>query len=174
MIINSILFYITAIMLIGACVMAVISKKIMHSVFDSLITFVLVGFLFFALNAPLVGALQISVYGIALSILFAIAINLTNYEKEENIKVSPRLFSSIIGTLLISSSVLIMLKETMNYDSIFANFINNSHLLTSFDTASQISTELLYNNLIAFELLGIYLLIALIGISVLLVFKGGR
>ena len=84
MLINTIMFYITAIMLICACIMTVFSKRIMHGVLYSLIAFILVGFLFFALNAPLVGALQISVYGIALSILFAIAINLTDYKKENN------------------------------------------------------------------------------------------
>lgn len=174
MLINTILFYITAIMLIGACIMTVISKKIMHSVLYSLIAFILVGFLFFALNAPLIGALQISVYGIALSILFAIAINLTDYKKEENIKHSPRFFVAITSTCAIVFTIIFFLKESFKYDKIFAQYLSNSHHLTPIDTAKQISTELLQNNLLSFELLGLYLLIALIGISVLLVFKGGR
>lgn len=174
MLINTIMFYITAIVLICACIMAVISKEIMHSVLYSLVTFILIGFLFFALNAPLVGALQISVYGIALSILFAIAINLTNYKEEENIKISPRFFIAIISACSIIFSIIFFLKESFKYDKIFAQYLYNSHQLTTLDTSKQISTELLQNNLLSFELLGLYLLIALIGISVLLVFKGGR
>lgn len=174
MIINTIMFYITAIILICACVMTVFSKRIMHSVLYSLIAFILVGFLFFALNAPLIGALQISVYGIALSILFSIAINLTDYKKEENIKASPRLFVAIISSIIIAGSIIVFLKESIKYDKIFGQFIKNSHLLTPIDTSNQISNELLQNNLLSFELLGLYLIIALIGISVLLVFKGGR
>lgn len=154
--------------------MTVISKKIMHSVLYSLIAFILVGFLFFALNAPFIGALQISVYGIALSILFAIAISLTNYKKKENIKINKRFFLALIGTFSIVFSIILLLKESFKYDKIFAQYINNSHALTSIDTSHQISTKLLQHNILSFELLGLYILIALIGVSVLLVFKGGR
>lgn len=168
MLIQTIIFYTTAILLICACLLTVISKKVMHSVLYALISFILCGFLFFALNAPFLGAIQISVYGIALSILFVIAINLTNCTKEDEIKVSPRLFLVISGVFMLCSAILTMMKESR------LEYLHSSYLLTAFDNSKQLSSELLFHNLVAFELLGLYLLTALIGISVLLVFKGGR
>ena len=73
---------------------------------------------------------------------------------------------------MILSSILIFLKETMMYDSVFKTYINSSHILTSLDNTKQLSSELLTHNLYSFELLGLYLLIVLIGILVLLTFKG--
>lgn len=168
MLIQTITFYTTAILLITACFFAVISKRIIHSVLFSLVCFLLCGFLFFALNAPFIGAIQISIYAIALSILFAAAINLTDYKREENIKISPQFFTAIIGVFMLCFAIIFALKNSS------IAYLYSGHLLTSPETAKQISSELLTHNPIAFELLGIYLLTALIGISVLFVFKGGR
>ena len=67
-IINAVLFYIAALMLIISSIMAIISTRIMNSVFFATAAFFLFGFLFFALNAPFNGVIQISIYGIALSV----------------------------------------------------------------------------------------------------------
>lgn len=175
-ILYSIIFYITAFFIVISSILAVISKRIMHSVLYALISFVLIGFLFFALNAHFIGAVQISIYGIALSILFAIAINLTDYsrENEQKIKITPRFFLSILGCILICSSIIFTIIETANYDLNFAQYLHSSHLLTSLDTSHQLSLELLTKNTYPFEMLGIYLLTALIGIAVLFIFKGGK
>lgn len=170
------IFYITAFLLIISSFLAIISKRIMHCILYALISFILTGFLFFALNATFIGAVQISIYGIALSILFAIAINLTDYSKEteQKLKLSPRFFLSIIGTFLICSTIIFMIIETANYDFNFAQYLYSNHILTSLDTSHQLSLELLNKNTYPFELLGIYLLTALIGIAILFVFKGSK
>lgn len=99
---------------------------------------------------------------------------LTDYKNEENhkIKLSPRLFLILFGISMIISSTIIFIQETINYEPSLHTYIHSSSLLTSFDNLKQLSIELLTNNLYAFELLGVYLLIVLIGISVLLAFKG--
>ncbi len=170
----AILFYITALLIIFTCLAVIFTKKIMHAVFYALICFFCFGILFFALNAPFNGAIQMSIYGIALSILFAIAITVTNYRNEEKLKIkfTPRFFICITGIIMIFSAVIVFLKETINYEPALMMYINSSHILTSPDNIKQLSSELLTHNLYSFELLGLYLLIVLIGIAVLLTFKG--
>ena len=171
---NAIIFYIISVIIIFSSIAVIFTKKIMKSVFFALVTFICFGLLFFFLNALFNGVIQISIYGIALCILFAIAVMLTNNNEEEThkIKFSPTIILAFSGVIMILSSILIFLKETMMYDSVFKTYINSSHILTSLDNTKQLSSELLTHNLYSFELLGLYLLIVLIGILVLLTFKG--
>lgn len=171
---NAIIFYIISVIIIFSSIAAIFTKKIMKSIFFALVTFICFGLLFFFLNALFNGVIQISIYGIALCILFAIAVMLTNNNEEEThrIKFSPAIIFAFLGVIMILSSILIFLKETMMYDSVFKTYINSSHILTSLDNTKQLSSELLTHNLYSFELLGLYLLIVLIGILVLLTFKG--
>ncbi len=171
---NAIIFYIISAIIIFSSIAVIFTKKIMKSVFFALVTFICFGLLFFFLNALFNGVIQISIYGIALCILFAIAVMLTNNNEEEThrIKFSPAIILTFLGVIMILSSILIFLKETMMYDSVFKTYINSSHILTSLDNTKQLSSELLTHNLYSFELLGLYLLIVLIGILVLLTFKG--
>ena len=171
---NAIIFYIISVIIIFSSIAAIFTKKIMKSIFFALVTFICFGLLFFFLNALFNGVIQISIYGIALCILFAIAVMLTNNNEEEThrIKFSPAIIFAFLGVIMILSSILIFLKETIMYDSVFKTYINSSHILTSLDNTKQLSSELLTHNLYSFELLGLYLLIVLIGILVLLTFKG--
>ena len=171
---NAIIFYIISAIIIFSSIAVIFTKKIMKSVFFALVTFICFGLLFFFLNALFNGVIQISIYGIALCILFAIAVMLTNNNEEEThrIKFSPAIIFAFLGVIMILSSILIFLKETIMYDSVFKTYINSSHILTSLDNTKQLSSELLTHNLYSFELLGLYLLIVLIGILVLLTFKG--
>ena len=171
---NAIIFYIISVIIIFSSIAVIFTKKIMKSIFFALVTFICFGLLFFFLNALFNGVIQISIYGIALCILFAIAVMLTNNNEEEThkIKFSPAIIFAFLGVIMILSSILIFLKETMMYDSVFKTYINSSHILTSLDNTKQLSSELLTHNLYSFELLGLYLLIVLIGILVLLTFKG--
>ena len=171
---NAIIFYIISVIIIFSSIAVIFTKKIMKSVFFALVTFICFGLLFFFLNALFNGVIQISIYGIALCILFAIAVMLTNNNEEEThrIKFSPAIIFAFLGVIMILSSILIFLKETIMYDSVFKTYINSSHILTSLDNTKQLSSELLTHNLYSFELLGLYLLIVLIGILVLLTFKG--
>ncbi len=171
---NVIIFYIISAIIIFSSIAVIFTKKIMKSVFFALVTFICFGLLFFFLNALFNGVIQISIYGIALCILFAIAVMITNNNVEETQKInfSPKLIMAFLGIIMITSTILIFLKETMMYDSVFKTYINSSHILTSLDNTKQLSSELLTHNLYSFELLGLYLLIVLIGILVLLTFKG--
>ena len=172
--INPIIFYIVSLITIISSIAVIFARKIINSVFFALICFICFGFLFFSLNAIFNGVIQISIYGIALSILFTIAITVTNYknEKFQKIKLSPRIFLAISGIIMIISSIVILLKEAMMYDFPLKSYIYSSHLVTSIDNTKQLSSELMTHNMYSFELIGVYLLIVLIGIAILMTFKG--
>lgn len=174
--INPILFYITALIIILSSIMTVVTKRIINAVFYAFICFFFTGLIFFSLNAPFIGSIQISIYAIALSILFVVAIALTNYKNEissEN-KIKLRYFLIIFAVISISTSILIAIKESAKYDSSFMTYLTSSHLLISNDNTKQLASELLMHNLYSFEILGIYILVALIGISTLLIFRGDK
>lgn len=172
--INAILFYIIAIITILSSCAVIFSKKIMNAVFSALICFFCFAFLYFSLNAPFNGAVQMSIYAIALTILFTIAVMLTNYknEQKQEAKLPPRLFLAAAGLIMITVSIIFFLKETMYYEPYWSMYLNSTHILTTSDNIKQLSSELLTHNIYSFELLGLYLLIVLIGISVLLTYKG--
>ena len=175
-IINGLLFYITAFLMTVFSVMTLISRRIMHSVLYALIVFILFGLLYFSLNAPFNGVVQISIYGSALSIIFVIAIMLTNYntENKEKYIFKPSHLLALTGILLISLSFVFFLKETVTIDWNIAGYLNSDYKLTDFSNLKQFSSEMLVKNIYPFELMGIYLLTALTGISLLLSFKGGK
>ena len=175
-IINGLLFYIIAFVMTVFSVLTIISRRIMHSIFYSLIVFILFGLLYFSLNAPFNGVIQISIYGSALSIIFVIAIMLTNYNTENKGKYTfkPNHLLALTGILLISFSFVFFLKETLNIDWNITEYLHSDYKLTDFANLKQFSREMLVKNIYPFELMGIYLLTALTGISLLLSFKGGK
>ncbi len=175
-IINGLLFYIIAFVMTVFSVMTIISRRIMHSIFYSLIVFILFGLLYFSLNAPFNGVIQISIYGSALSIIFVIAIMLTNYntENKEKYNFKPSHLLALTGILLISFSFVFFLKETLNIDWNITEYLHSDYKLTDFSNLKQFSSEMLVKNIYPFGLMGIYLLTALTGISLLLSFKGGK
>ncbi len=171
---NALMFYITSAIIIFTSVMVIFTKKIMNAVFFALVCFFSFGFLFFSLHAPFNGAVQISVYGAALSVLFTVAVMITNYKNEQvsRFKFSMRSFLCISGLLMIFSSVILFLKETLKFEPALMMYMSSYDILTNDDTTKQLSSELFTRHLYSFELLGLYLLIVLIGIAVLLTFKG--
>ncbi|MCD7740561.1 MAG: NADH-quinone oxidoreductase subunit J [Candidatus Gastranaerophilales bacterium] len=168
------MFYLISAVIIITSIAVIFTKKIINSVFFALICFFGFGFLFFALNAPFNAAVQMSIYGCALSILFTIAIMITNYTNEQiqKIKFSMRLFLCFSGVLMIAFSIILALRETLISEPMLMMYFKSSDILITGDNIKQLSSELLTRNIYSFELLGIYLLIVLIGIAVLLKFKG--
>lgn len=176
-IINSLLFYIESITLIISVILTITAKRIMNAVLYSLICFFIIGLLFFSLNAPFNGSVQISIYGIALSIIFAIAITLTDYKTEKNSSLKQfkfRYLTIITASIMIITATIAIINNTIQIDTELYQYFNSSHILTPIGNTKQLAIELLKNNFYPFELLGIYLLTVLTGISVLYSFKGGE
>lgn len=173
-IINSISFYITAILLILFTILIIVSKKMMNCIIYSLIVFFLTGLIFISLNAPLNGTIQICIYVVAMSILFAISVMFTNYKTETYSKIKLSRILTIIAAVMIVYVIITALNNINQYDLAFNQYLNSPHILTYGNNTKQLCSELLIHNTLSFEILGLYLLTALTGICVLFTFKGGR
>lgn len=170
-IISTVLFYIISFILITSALIVVFSPKIVYSVLFAFAAFINVGFIYFMLNAPFIGAAQIAIYGVALSVLFIFALMLTSLKSEHRFYLSLSIKSilGILGIIAISASVIIFAFEDYITDNVTAF---STVLQTAvFDTTMDISKGIFVNYIFAFELLSLFLLIAVIGIGVIISFK---
>ena len=171
---NTLLIYSDFFLILLFTFLIIKTRVIMNAILCSIAVFFLIGLLFFALNAPFNGAVQIAIYSIALSIIFAIAIMLTNYKNEkieDKTKIKPRNIIILLASIIIILSFVFF---WLNNDFSILKYFTSKHVILPSETTKQLSIELLKNHLIPFELLGIYLLTALIGVGILFTFKGGK
>ncbi len=161
-------------LLIVSALGAIFSPRIIYSVVCAFIAFVTVSFVYFMLNAPFNAAVQIAIYGIAVSILFIFSIMLTGYYKEKNlyIAIAPRTLFAAGGIFLIFiSSVVFGFEDIRN--ELDCSLVS-SKISSLFDTTYPIARGIFTNYVFAFEILSIFLLVAVIGFAVILTFKRGE
>lgn len=173
-ILSQILFYIISSLLIISALGAVFAPRIIYSVLFAFIAFISVAFLYFMLNAPFNAAAQIAIYGIAVSILFIFSIMMTGYHKEKNlyVAIAPRTLLSMIGIFLISVAVVIFAVEDSLKD--LSCSLITQKMSSLFDTTFALAKGIFTNYIFAFELLSIFLLVAVVGLGVILKFKRGE
>lgn len=169
-ILSPILFYITAFGLLGAAVAVIFSPRIIYSIVSAFIAFVLVGFVYFMLNAPFNAAVQIAIYGVAVSVLFIFAVMMTGYHKEKNlyIAIAPRTLLAMCGIFFTFLSMVIFAVEDSRQDIL--NALTTANISSVFDTTTSISKSLFTDYIFAYEILSVFLLIAIIGIGAILTF----
>ncbi len=172
-IISPILFYIVALSAIFAAVMVVLAPRIVYSVVSAFIFFILVSFVYLMLNAPFNAAAQLVIYGVAVSIVFVFSLMMTSYNKDKSLglSLSPRLISTLLGLSFIFVAVFVFTKEDLFNQAacnLFEVNINNA-----FDTTFYIAKGLFTDYIFAYELLSVFLLLAVVGLGVVLSFKKG-
>lgn len=168
-IISCISFWITAIVIIISALLTIFSPKTSFSVFFGFITFLLFSFLYFQLGAPFNGAVQIIIYAVTMSILFAFAIMLTNFPKDEKkyLFISPRLLLSLIGIALIFFAVIGIINQDMSF-GLREFLLTDANNLADPSTSIQILGHTLFtNHILAFEILSVLLLAGVVGVYVL-------
>ncbi len=170
-VLSQILFYMISSILLFSALGVIFSPRIIYSVVFAFIAFITVGFVFFLLNAPFNAAVQIAIYGIAVSILFIFSIMLTGYHKEKNlyIAIAPRTLIAMGGIFMLFMSVLIFAFEDSRNE--IDCFIVSPRISVMLDTTYSIAKGIFTNYIFAFELLSVFLLVAVIGLAVILTFK---
>ncbi|MDD3237702.1 MAG: NADH-quinone oxidoreductase subunit J [Candidatus Gastranaerophilales bacterium] len=168
---SHILFYIVASLLVVSALGVVFAPRIIYSLVSAFVAFMLVAFVFFMLNAPFNAAVQISVYGVAVAILFAFAIMMTSYNKEKNLYVAlaPRTVLAAIGLFMIVGALITFVVEDYSLDYGFS--FMNVEVKALFDTTLEIAKGLFTNYIFCFELLSVFLLIAIVGVGAIITFK---
>lgn len=168
----SFIFYLCTGLILISAIFTVLSKKIVHSVLFSLITFLSIGILFFLLNAEYNAVVQISIFGVGIPILFVLAIMFTS-EKVDTLtflSFSPRFMISIItGFLfvLVLFNILLISSSVINWLFTPQTSININH----YEMFDLISKGLYINFIIAFELVALLVLLVIIGLSTIGIIK---
>lgn len=157
--ITSLLFYCIAALIIFTALKMVLSTNLIHSALFMAATFMGIAMIFILLNADYLAIVQIMVYVGAISILFVFGIMLT---KRANMEESNRFNRyKIYGAVVAAALFLVFIR------TIFVSEFISSTAETAESTILAISTLLLQDYSIAFEVSGVILLVATIGAIVI-------
>lgn len=173
--INTFLFYIISICLLCSSILSIVSFRIIYSVLFAVLVFISTGCLYFLLNAQFNGVAQLIIYGTGVAILLVFAIMFTSYKKEKEVflNVKPRVLIALLGIgLIIISSIFLFIEELKKSQfSLFIKHPETSKTIYFNNTIQQISEEIFTNYIFAFELLGVFFLLAIIGIGIICINK---
>ncbi len=162
-------FWITAVLLVIASLLTVFLPKISFSVLFGFISFLLFSFIYFQLCAPFNGAVQIIIYAVTMSVLFAFAIMLTNIPKDEKkyLFISPRLLLTLIGFVLIVCAVMGIINQDISFGLREFLLIGSNNFTDPSASINILGHTLFTKNVFAFEILSILLLAGVVGVYVL-------
>ncbi len=169
---QAIIFYIVALTAIVGALRAIFTRKIFYSVLYAFLSFIAVGLLFFALELPYLGVVQLSLCGVGMTILFVFAVALTGKKDEilSPIVHRPRTYLSIVGLLLMTVLVACFLR--------IGSFMSDNIAQTTngvIPSTKMISVELFLSYGAPFVFTGLFFLAVILGFGVILSMKiGGK
>ena len=162
---TALIFYPTALIIIIFSVLTIFSKKIVYSLISAIVVFMAAGLIFYLLGAEYNAVIQLTIYGLAVPILLAMAIMFTDVRNEKNtILTGARKFVIITAVLLIAMSVVYLTAIAINLTAI-PIFSDANTNLNSFRIFDAITDGFFTSYLIAFELFSILLLAVVAGVS---------
>lgn len=154
--------------------LSIFSPRILYSLLFAVCVFFAAAGIYFLLGAEYNAVMQIAIYGIAVPILFVLAIMFTSdkLDKKLYITFKPRFFFSFFGfgALFLSLIYLIAISLSLNSNSAWilqkqTMFINKYQMFLA------ISEGFFVNYAVAFELFSLLLLIVVVGVSTLNLIK---
>lgn len=173
-ILKSLIFYGFAGITILFAVLSIFSIRILYSLLCAVCVFFTVAGLYFLLGADYNAVVQIAIYGIAIPILFALAIMFTadNIDKKTYITMKARFFFSFlaIGVLFLSLIYLIGTSLSLSSNAAWI-FTKQTMFINKYQMFKAISDGFFINYVYAFELFSILLLVVVVGFSTLNVAK---
>ncbi len=166
--INIVAFYTFAFLALLFTILIIASNRIIYSILSAVAVFLSIAGLYFLLNSPFNAVAQIAIYGIGVTILLLFAIMLVSYQKDTQIYLAfkPRTLFAALGLGLIILSVFMLLYDDFHEFLMHLDYTVNANLTNVIDTTSAIGTGIFQNYILAFELLSIFLLVALIGVGI--------
>jgi len=162
------LFFITAaVALIGGVAMLV-SRNAVHSALFLLLNFGAIAVLFLLLRAPFLFAIQLSIYAGAIMVLFLFVVMLLGAEKAERGR--DRLdwqfpLALLLGLVLLVETIIVAMRGSSGRGG--GNVASTEAVEAAFGAPGAIGKELFTTYLLPFEVTGIILLVAIIGVAVL-------
>lgn len=167
-VLKSLIFYGFAFLILGFAFISIFSMRIIYSLIASVIVFFASAGIYFLLGADYNAAIQILIYGIAIPIVFALAIMFTadKLDKKTFLTLSPRLYLSFLACGILFLALIYLLIISLSLDS-------NSQWILAKQTMSvnkyqmfAALTEGIYKKYVyAFELFSLLLVICVVGFS---------
>ncbi len=155
-----IFFLILASWAIFSSLLMIFQRNVVHSALFLVATLFLIAVLFFTLQAPMVGILQILVYAGAIMVLFLFVIMLLNPGALERRRISWWLMGSLAASLLI----LILVPIVSDPRTLATGLTAPSE---SFGSPEMLAQSLFTDFAVPFEIASVLLLVAIVGAVVL-------
>lgn len=169
-ILKSLIFYGFAGAIILFALLSVFSFRILYALLSAVCVFFATAGIYFILGADYNAVIQITVYGIAIPILFVLAIMFTaeKLDKKIYLTLKPRFFFSFLGlgVLFLSLIYLIVISLSLNSNSAWI-MLKQTMFINKYQMFTALSEGFFVNYVFAFELFSILLLIVVVGISTL-------
>lgn len=169
-ILKSLIFYGFAGAILLFAVLSIFSMRILYSLLAAVCVFFATAGIYFLLGADYNAVIQIAIYGIAIPILFVLAIMFTSdkLDKKTYITLKPRFFFSFIsiGVLFLSLIYLIATSLSLRSNQAWVT-LRQTLVINKYQMFNAISDGFFINFVFAFELFSILLLIVVVGISTL-------
>lgn len=157
--ITSIVFYAVAALIIFAALKMVLSTNLVHSALFMAVTFACIAIIYLLLNADYLAVVQVMVYVGAITILFVFGVMLTKREYMQKSSQFNRY--KTYGAIVAAAIFVVFAVNIFNAEFTF------SEASPVDSTIKAISTLLLYDYSIAFQVVGVLLLVSTIGAIVL-------
>lgn len=161
----AILFYPTAFLLIVFALISVFANKVVNSLLAAICVFFITAVLFYMLSAEYNALIQLSIYGLAVPILLAIALMFTNIRKEKELsELTPRRYIIFfaLGLIILSLIYLVLISLNVFHAPLFAPQQVSINCIRVFDA---INKGFLNTYLVAFELVSVLIFAVVVGIS---------
>lgn len=169
-ILKSLIFYAFAGAILLFAVLSIFSARILYSLLSAVCVFFATAGIYFLLGADYNAVIQIAIYGIAIPILFVLAIMFTSdkLDKKTYITLQPRFFFGFLGIGALFLSLIYLIATSLSLSSNAAWIAQKQAMfINKYQMFKAISDGFFINYVYAFELFSVLLLIVIVGISTL-------
>lgn len=173
-ILKTLIFYGFAGIIILFALLCIFSFRILYSLLSAVCVFFAAAGIYFLLGADYNAVIQIAVYGIAIPILFVLAIMFTAEEEDKKIYLAlkPRFFFSFLGIGILFLSLFYLIVTSLNLNSNSAwIMLKQTMFINKYQMFNALAEGFFVNYVFAFELFSVLLLIVVVGISTLNLMK---
>lgn len=173
-ILKSLIFYGFAGATIFFALVCILAPRILYSLLSAICVFFATAGVYFLLGADYNAVIQIAIYGIAIPILFVLAIMFTSdkLDKKIYITIKPRFYFAFLGLGALFLSLVYLIATALSFNSNAAWILQKQTMfINKYQMFNALSDGFFLNYVYAFELFSILLLIVIVGISTLNLIK---
>lgn len=173
-ILKALLFYGFGGVVLLFAMLSIFSLRILYSLLSAVCVFFATAGLYFLLGAEYNAVVQIAIYGIAVPIMFVLAIMFTSekLDKKTYITLQPRFFFSFFGLGVLFLALIYLIATSLSLTSNEAWVMEKQTMfINKYQMFKAISDGFFTNYVFAFELFSVLLLIVVVGISTLNLLK---